>query len=81
MGSHCPQSQILEKLGAAPKGGYLVLFFFEPGLNCVVKSLDGGKVVYGEHVLEKKMKGWVEFRDVDEIPGMMNAKRMEVEVY
>jgi isopenicillin N synthase-like dioxygenase len=70
-----------KKLGAAPKGGYLVLFFFEPGLNCVVKSLDGGKVVYGEHVL-KKMKGWVEFRDVvDEIPGMMNAKRMEVEVY
>ena len=56
MGSHFPQSQILEKLGAAPKGEYLVLFFFEPGLNCVVKSLDGGKVVYGKYVREK-MKG------------------------
>jgi hypothetical protein len=45
-----------KKLGAASKGGCLVPFFFETGLNSVVRSLDGGKVVYGEYVLEK-MKG------------------------
>ena len=44
-------------------GRYSVPFFFEPGLNCVVGSVEGDEVVYGEHVLEK-MKGWVEFQDV-----------------
>lgn len=45
-----------KKLGAASKGGCLVPFFFETGLNSVVRSLDGGKVVYGKYVREK-MKG------------------------
>ncbi|KAL6714734.1 hypothetical protein ACLMJK_008159 [Lecanora helva] len=44
---------------------FSVPFFFEPGRECVIRSVgeegDGG-VVYGRHVLEK-MRGWVEFGD------------------
>lgn len=45
---------------------YSVPFFFEPGVDCVVKAVgeveEGGGVVYGTHVLGK-MKEWVEFQD------------------
>jgi isopenicillin N synthase-like dioxygenase len=51
--------------GVNSKGRYSVPFFFEPGIDCVVESVEGDEVVYGEHVLEK-MKGWVEFQDVEE---------------
>lgn len=67
--------------GATSKGRYSVPFFFEPGLKCVVKSVDGDEIVYGEHVLEK-MKGWVEFQElIEEMPEVMVAERMQVEVY
>jgi len=67
--------------GPEMKGRYSVPFFFEPGLNCVVKSVEGDEIVYGEHVLEK-MKGWVEFQDVvEEVPDMVNAERTVVEAY
>lgn len=47
------------------KGRYSVPFFFEPGMECVIKAVEQENgVVYSEHVLEK-MKGWVEFEDVD----------------
>ncbi|CZR62522.1 uncharacterized protein PAC_12419 [Phialocephala subalpina] len=63
------------------KGRYSVPFFFEPGLNCVVESVDGDEVVYGEHVLEK-MKGWVEFQDVvEDVPEMVADGRMVVEAF
>ncbi|KAL9636311.1 MAG: hypothetical protein Q9164_002893 [Protoblastenia rupestris] len=46
---------------------YSVPFFFEPGVGCLVKSAvepsDPG-VLYGEHVLGK-MRGWVEFQDLE----------------
>lgn len=46
-------------------GRYSVPFFFEPGVDCVIRSVgDSSSVVYGEHVLEK-MKGFVEFQDLD----------------
>ena len=48
------------------KDRYSVPFFFEPGMECVVKKASGEEdegVVYGWHVLEK-MKGWVEFQDI-----------------
>lgn len=47
------------------KGRYSVPFFFEPGMDCVVESVEGDQVVYGKHVLEK-MKQWVEFQDLVE---------------
>ncbi|KAJ5644080.1 Gibberellin 20-oxidase [Penicillium longicatenatum] len=54
------------KLGGEDRGlGRLsVPFFFEPGENCLVRSVNGdeGFVVYGEHV-RAKMKTWVEFQD------------------
>lgn len=45
-------------------GRISVPFFFEPGEDCLVRSVDGdeGFVRYGEHV-RAKMKTWVEFRD------------------
>lgn len=47
-------------------GRFSVPFFFEPGENCFVRSVDGGDgVVYGEHV-RKKMGTWVEFQDPPE---------------
>jgi isopenicillin N synthase-like dioxygenase len=64
--------------GVKSKGRYSVPFFFEPGLNCVVKTGEGDEVVYGEHLLEK-MKGWVEFRDVvEEASDMVNPERTAV---
>jgi isopenicillin N synthase-like dioxygenase len=48
-------------------GRFSVPFFFEPGENCVVKSIDGGEgVVYGEYV-RKKMGTWVEYQDEPEV--------------
>ena len=48
------------------KERYSVPFFFEPGVECVIRSVDedGDAVIYGEHVLTK-MKGWVEFQDLE----------------
>lgn len=48
-------------------GRISVPFFFEPGENCLVRSVDAeeGFVVYGEHV-RTKMKTWVEFQDDDD---------------
>lgn len=46
-------------------GRFSVPFFFEPGENCVVKSVDredSPGIIYGEHV-RNKMKTWVEFQD------------------
>lgn len=46
-------------------GRFSVPFFFEPGEDCIVKSVDredGPGIVYGEHV-RSKMKTWVEFQD------------------
>ncbi|KAL2061673.1 hypothetical protein VTL71DRAFT_7050 [Oculimacula yallundae] len=55
-----------KKEGSEAKGRYSVPFFFEPGAQCVVKSVNSDEqVVYGEHLLDK-MKGWVEFQDVVE---------------
>jgi hypothetical protein len=48
------------------KGRYSVPFFFEPGENCFVRSIDDGEgVVYGEYVREK-MGTWVEYQDEPE---------------
>jgi isopenicillin N synthase-like dioxygenase len=60
------QDDVAQEEGKLGKGRYSVPFFFEPGLQCVVKNVDvgGGEVIYGEHVLEK-MKGWVEFQDLE----------------
>ncbi len=67
--------------GEMIKGRYSVPFFFEPGLNCVVKSVEGDEVVYGKHVLEK-MKGWVEFQDVlDDIPVEKISDATEIQVF
>lgn len=44
-------------------GRFSVPFFFEPGEDCVVRSVDGGEgVVYGEYV-RQKMSTWVEYQD------------------
>lgn len=45
-------------------GRISVPFFFEPGENCLVRSVDDdeGFVLYGQHV-RAKMKTWVEFQD------------------
>lgn len=67
--------------GAEAKGRYSVPFFFEPGFNCVVKSVEGDEVIYGKHVLEK-MKGWVEFQDVvEDGPQSLVADRFMVEAF
>ncbi|KAJ5753988.1 Gibberellin 20-oxidase [Penicillium nucicola] len=51
----------------ATLGRISVPFFFEPGENCLVRSVteDEGFVVYGEHV-RTKMKTWVEFQNDDD---------------
>lgn len=50
---------------------YSVPFFFEPGVNCAVQSVDDGDViVYGEHVLSK-MQGWIEFQDLEKSSGIV----------
>jgi len=66
--------------GPAIQGRYSVPFFFEPGLNCVVESVEGDKVVYGEHLLEK-MKGWVEFQDVVTDVPMVTSEIQAVEAF
>lgn len=46
-------------------GRFSVPFFFEPGENCIVNSVDEGGdmgIIYGEHV-RAKMSTWVEFQD------------------
>jgi isopenicillin N synthase-like dioxygenase len=68
------------KLGEEMKGRYSVPFFFEPGMHCVVRSVEGEEVVYGEHVLEK-MKGWVEFQDVVEKVDLSIASERAVEAF
>lgn len=56
------------RIGVEGVERYSVPFFFEPGRDCLVRSVveaeDEG-VLYGNHVLGK-MSGWVEFQDVDE---------------
>lgn len=49
---------------SAKFGRFSVPFFFEPGEDCVVRSVDdeNNSVVYGEHV-RAKMKTWVEYDD------------------
>ncbi|KAF4635918.1 hypothetical protein G7Y89_g2167 [Cudoniella acicularis] len=62
-------------------GRYSVPFFFEPGLHCVVKGVEGEEVVYGEHVL-KKMKGWVEFQEaLKDIPDIKTIGRQAMEAH
>lgn len=69
------------ELGVELKGRYSVPFFFEPGMNCVVESVEGAQVVYGEHVLEK-MKEWVEFQDVvEDKPHSLVADRSMVQAF
>lgn len=71
----------MKKEGTEMTGRYSVPFFFEPGLQCVVKSVDGTEVVYGEHLLDK-MKGWVEFQDVVEnAPESIVPERVAVEAF
>ncbi|KAI9925710.1 hypothetical protein ASPWEDRAFT_29530 [Aspergillus wentii DTO 134E9] len=45
-------------------GRLSVPFFFEPGENCIVKSVDEKDegIVYGDH-MRSKMKTWVEYQD------------------
>lgn len=66
--------------GLEAKGRYSVPFFFEPGMNCIVETVDGEALVYGDHVLEK-MKGWVEFQDVVEDTPQHAAERSMVEAF
>lgn len=63
-------------------GRFSVPFFFEPGENCLVTSIDGGEsVVYGEHV-RKKMGTWVEFQDLPDEPAeVAPAGGVAVEAY
>jgi isopenicillin N synthase-like dioxygenase len=63
-------------------GRFSVPFFFEPGENCLVSSIDAGEsVVYGEHV-RKKMGTWVEFQDVlDEPVEAVQTSGVAVEAY
>ena len=71
--------------GASRKDGmgrFSVPFFFEPGENCLVRSIDGREgVLYGEHV-RKKMGTWVEFQDVaDEPVELASTSVVAVEAY
>ena len=55
------------------QGRYSVPFFFEPGVDCVLTSIDvkdEEAIYYGQHVLEK-MKGWIEFRDLEKDEGIV----------
>ncbi|KAL8872659.1 MAG: hypothetical protein Q9174_001748 [Haloplaca sp. 1 TL-2023] len=53
------------------KERYSVPFFFEPGVDCVIQSVDRDSkaFAYEEHVLSK-MRGWVEFQDVEKSCGV-----------
>ncbi|TKA61872.1 hypothetical protein B0A55_10459 [Friedmanniomyces simplex] len=56
-------------------GRFSVPFFFEPGEECVVRSVDGGEgIVYGEYV-RRKMDTWVEYQDVPESRADAGAHR------
>lgn len=56
-------------------GRFSVPFFFEPGEDCVVRSVDGGEgVVYGEYV-RQKMSTWVEYQDQPEEENQIEADR------
>ncbi|KAI6818964.1 hypothetical protein KC364_g10554 [Hortaea werneckii] len=50
-------------------GRFSVPFFFEPGEQCMVNSVDGGEgILYGQHI-RRKMGTWVEYKDfVEEKP-------------
>ena len=63
-------------------GRFSVPFFFEPGENCLVRSIDGGEsVVYGDHV-RKKMGTWVEFQEFpDERVEAVQTSGVAVEAY
>ena len=57
------------------RGRYSVPFFFEPGVDCMLTSIDdkeGEGIYYGQHVLEK-MKGWIEFRDFEKNDGIVEV--------
>jgi len=70
-----------ERHGGEVKGRYSVPFFFEPGLDCIVKSDEGDEVVYGTHVLNK-MEGWVEFQDeVENMASNITDQRFAVEAF
>ncbi|KAL8710828.1 MAG: hypothetical protein Q9220_004631 [cf. Caloplaca sp. 1 TL-2023] len=58
------------------KERYSVPFFFEPGVNCRIRSVDEDDeaIVYGDHVLSK-MKGWVEFQDQDKSSTLSQGDR------
>lgn len=49
-------------------GRFSVPFFFEPGEQCLIRSVEGGDegVRYGEHV-RAKMSTWVEFQEKPEV--------------
>lgn len=53
------------RVRAGGAGRFSVPFFFEPGEDCLIRSVDGGDegIRYGEHV-RGKMSTWVEFQDV-----------------
>lgn len=57
-------------------GRFSVPFFFEPGENCVVRSIDGNNtgMVYGEYV-RQKMSTWVEYQDQPEEGDGLEADR------
>lgn len=56
-------------------GRFSVPFFFEPGEDCVVRSVDGGEgIVYGEYV-RQKMSTWVEYQDQPEQRGKVEEGR------
>lgn len=72
------------RVRSSPEGmdRYSVPFFFEPGAECVVRSVrdEGDRGVrYGEHVLGK-MSGWAEFRDGGEggMVGVESGGEIEV---
>lgn len=62
---------------------YSVPFFFEPGVECVIRGVDdegeGEGIVYGEHVLGK-MKAWVEFQNGEKTGVVEKVEAVEVAV-
>ncbi|KAL8951097.1 MAG: hypothetical protein Q9222_002901 [Ikaeria aurantiellina] len=59
------------------KERYSVPFFFEPGVNCRIRSVeeDDKEIIYGDHVLSK-MKGWVEFQDPERTSDFSQTNQM-----
>ncbi|KAI7510008.1 hypothetical protein KC347_g4704 [Hortaea werneckii] len=70
--------------GADGMGRFSVPFFFEPGEQCMVSSVDGGEgILYGQHI-RRKMGTWVEYKDlVEEKPmdGSAVERSAAVEAY